>query len=188
MSWNTWVHAENEQPFLTPTTSASFLKSPFHSPSLWTAYCPCPKKVTLHIADFPFYESVSPQWPITDTSSPTTNSWAAFAFRQQSPATKRTRSKRRWESESEHVHFALSQTIYCQRVKVTPIKEDGANLWRDLRTSSRPLVWARHISSNKEQYLFENFLHRHKRTSFADTSPVCLIMHVEFKVSVFFSR
>ena len=151
MSWNTWVHAENEQPFLTPTTSASFLKSPFHSPSLWITYCPCPKKVTMHIADSYFYDSVSPQWPITYTSSLTTSSWAAFEFRQQSPATKRTRSKRRWESESEHVHFALAQTIYCQRVKVPPVKEDGAHLWRDLRTSSRPLVWARHISCKKEQ-------------------------------------
>ena len=29
-------------------------------------------------------------------------------------------------------------------------------------------------------------MHRHKRTSIVDTSPVFLIMHVEFKVSVFF--
>ena len=53
------------------------------------------------------------------------------------------------------LHFFRLFSIYCQRVKVPPVKEDGAQLWRDLRTSSRSLVWARHISSNIEQYFFE---------------------------------
>ena len=183
MSWNTWVHAENEQPFLTPTTSASFLKSPFHSPSLWAAYCPCPKKVT-----FMKVFLLNDLLPILPVRRPVAELLLRSVNNLQRPSGRGARGAEKVKVNMFILHFFRLFSIYCQRVKVPPVKEDGAQLWRDLRASSRPLVWARHISSNKEQYFFENLLHRHNWRTIVDTSPVFLIMHVEFKVSIFFSR